>query len=168
MTTEKPTRSTKVNKILEPLEQEIGQDGIATAEAAGREDEETILVKPRPEPVDSPEYKEKMANLQFMEDMVTVHIHDTAEKDADPRFEISVNGKAVIFHRGETRAVKRYIVEGLARAKPVHYRNEEYINSSGERSVRWPSSTGLRYGFSVIQDPHPRGGEWLKSVLRQP
>lgn len=154
-------------KPTEPLEEEIGQDGVITAE----EDEDSgdaLLVKPDQEPIEDPAAAEKIANLAFMEDMVTIHVHDTAEKDADTRFEISVNGRSQVFERGKQYTVARYIVEGLARAKPVHYRNEEYVNSAGEKDVRWPSSTGLRYGFSIVMDSHPRGGDWLKSVLRQP
>ena len=155
------------NGTMEPLEEEIGQDGDVTV-VESKDGEATILVKPDQEPIEDPAAKEKMANLQFMEDMITIQIHDTAEKDADPLFEVSVNGRSQIFERGLVYTVPRYIVEGLARAKPVHYRNEEYTTDEGIRAVKWPSSTGLRYGFSVIQDPHPRGRDWLRSVLRQP
>lgn len=160
------TRIPKNKKPIEPLEEQIGQDGDVTIEEDTGGD--AILVKPNQEPVDSMAAKEKFANLKFMEDKITIHIHDTAEKDADPRFEVAVNGRGFVFERGKQYTVPRYIVEGLARAKPVHFRNQEYTDEDGVKGVKWPSSTGLRYGFSVIQDPHPRGGDWLKSVLAQP
>lgn len=163
------TRRTK-GKILEPLEQELGDTGTVTVEedSAGdvvvkndaEIDSEIVLAK-RLDPG-------KVANLKFMEDMITVHVHETAEKNADVCFEVGVNGRNYLFIRGQTKTVPRFVIETLARAKPINYTNEEYTMPDGERAVRWPSATGLRYGFSVIQDPHPRGGDWLKSVLRQP
>lgn len=160
------TRIPKNQKPVEPLEEQIGQDGDAVLEEVDHD--EVILVKPNQESIESPICQEKLANLQFMEDKIVIHIHDTAEKDADPRFEVSVNGQGWVFERGKQYTVPRYIVEGLARAKPVHFRNHEYTDEDGVRNVKWPSSTGLRYGFSVIQDPHPRGSDWLRSVLAQP
>lgn len=160
-------------KKIEPLEEQIGQDGVSEF----KEDlsgsmligaEEPELVKPRPDSMESLAMKDKLANLEFMEDMVTIHIHDTAEKNADQIFEVAVNGsKRQVFVRGQQYTVKRYIVEGLARAKPVHYDNEEY-EENGIKGTRYPSRTGLRYGFSVIHDPHPRGVDWLRAVLKEP
>lgn len=164
------TRIPKPPKPIEPLEEQIGQDGLVEFEESDPRSEETeaILVKPDQEPIEDPVAKEKLADLAFMEEKLSIHIHDTAERDADPRFEISVNGIPFFFERGKQYDnVPRYIVEGLARAKPVHYANEEY-DENGEKGTRWPSRTGLRYGFSVIRDPHPRGGDWLRSVLAQP
>ncbi len=157
-----------VTQSFEPMEEQIGQDSVREfTTVAGMGEEDTVLTKPKYD-IESQEFAEKAANLQFMEDVVTIQIHDTAEENAAPYFDISVNGKSMIFHRGRQYQVKRYFVEGLARAKPVHYKNEEFTQSDGVRSVRWPSRTGLRYSFAVIHDPHPRGHEWLRSVLAQP
>lgn len=105
--------------------------------------------------------------LQFMREPVTVHIHETSDKNADPRFIIGVNGRNQTFVRGKEYTVPRYVVEGLARAKPVAFKNEEFFKPDGERAVRWPSVRGTRYPFSVIGDSD-RGNAWLKQVLRQP
>lgn len=157
-----------VTRAFEPMEEQIGQDSVREfTTAAGMGEDETMLTKPTYD-IESPEFAEKAANLKFMEDMVTIQIHETAEENAAPYFEIAVNGLPKIFHRGKQYTVKRYFVEGLARAKPVHYKNEEFTQSDGIRSVRWPSRTGLRYSFAVVHDPHPRGHEWLRSVLAQP
>lgn len=136
-------------------------------EDAGTSDE-AFLVSPRPESFSDPAHKEKLANLAFMNELVTVHIHDTSEKNADPVFEIQVNGEKEFFIRGQKKTIKRYFAEGLARAKPVSYRNEEYTTSEGVRAVRWPSNRGLRYPFDVVEDRNPRGRSWLNSVLAQP
>lgn len=157
-----------ITRAFEPMEQQVGQDSVRQFEThAGMGEDEVILTKPGQD-IDDPIFAEKAANLEFMNDMVTVNIHTTNEQNAAPYFEITVNGKPMIFHRGKKYTVRRYFVEGLARAKPVNFRNEEFTMSDGVRSVRWPSSTGLRYGFSVEHDPHPRGLDWLRSVISQP
>lgn len=157
-----------INRQFEPMEEQIGQDHVREFDtAAGMGEDETILEKPKYD-IDNPAFEEKAANLAFMEQMVTINIHTTNEQNAAPYFEISVNGISKIFHRGKKYTIPRYFVEGLARAKPVSYKNEEYTMSDGVRTVRWPSATGLRYGFSVERDPHPRGLEWLRSVIAQP
>lgn len=113
--------------------------------------------------------KQKLEMLAFMREPVTVHIHESSDQQADPHFMIAVNGRKQIFSRGREYTVPRYIVEGLARAKPVGFRNEEYFKPDGERSVRWPSTRGLRYPFSAVKDPSgDKGAAWLKIVLKQP
>lgn len=146
-------------------DQDLGEDHVLEAESI---DGNSVIETPKNVNPDSPEFKDKAAELAFMEEPVTVHILDTSEKNADKVFDISVNGRARTFMRNEEYTIPRKYVEGLARAKPVHYDNEEYTKSNGERSVRWPSRKGLRYQFSVLRDDNPRGKEWLRNLLRQP
>lgn len=156
-----------VHKPFEAMDQDLGTAEPAQfTEQAGTSSEAT-LITPRPEHFSDPAHQEKLLNLAFMNEMVTVYIQDTSEKNADPVFEIQVNGEKEFFIRGQTKTVKRYFVEGLARAKPVSYKNEEYTTPEGIRAVRWPSNRGLRYGFNTVNDT-PRGNAWLKSVLAQP
>lgn len=105
--------------------------------------------------------KEKAENLAFYNEPVTIHIHETAEEQADPRFDIGVNGRNYTFARGSEYTVPRFVVWGLLCAKPVSYLNQEFVKEDGSRSVRWPTKTGLRYGFSVVNDT-AKGREWLK------
>ena len=109
--------------------------------------------------------KEKLERLRFFAEKVKIVIHDTAEEQADPRFSVWVNGREWIFVRGLEYTVPRYVVEGLCRAKPVGFTNQEYVKEDGTRSVRWPTKTGLRYGFSVVEDSE-KGREWLKVSRR--
>jgi len=146
----------------EPMEQQIGQDGVTAMDTITGELDRPGITNP-----DSPEFNDKMAMEAFMQEPVTVLIQHTNEEHEAPYFEISVNGTREIFHRGEQKTVKRLFVEGLARAKPVKFRNEEYMRE-GIRTVRWPSTTGLRYPFSVVEDRNPKGPAWLKAVLAQP
>jgi len=117
--------------------------------------------------VDSPEFKAKADMLKFMEEEVTVFIHDTADVNADQNFMIAVNGRSVVFRRNEKRRVKRYIVEGLARAKPRQYMNQEHTLDDGRRAYKYPMRSGLRYGFTVVEDANPRGEAWLERLLQE-
>lgn len=113
--------------------------------------------------------KEKLDALNFDNEPVTVHIHETSDEQSDSNFSISVGGRSMVFRRGESKTVPRKFVEGLCRAKPVGFRWEEYTRDDGSRAVRYPSRTGLRYPFSIINDPNPRGGqEWANRIIKQP
>lgn len=107
------------------------------------------------------------ARLAFDQEKLVVVVAPSFEEDQDPRVEIAVNGKSVIFLRGQNTKVPRYIVEGLARAKPYTYGNVEYLKENGDRAVKWPEHMGLRYPFSVLYDPNPIGPAWLDSILSQ-
>jgi len=151
--------------ITEAPEQDLGGDGVATMETTGDAKMEHADIVPA-QSLDR-FAKEKLEMLQFMAEPVKVHIHDVSETNADPNFSIGVNGRNYYFFRGEEKTVPRFVVEGLARAKPVGYRNEPFKMQDGSDSVRWPKRAGLRYSFATIGDS-PKGNAWLKSVLAQP
>lgn len=127
-----------------------------------------VLETPDTDDINSPAFKAKQDHEMFMKEKVTISIGTTNDKFADKIFNISVNGTPFTFIRGNEYTVPRYVVEGLCRCKPIHYDNEEYVDTDGTKKVRQPSSTGLRYDFSVIEDRNPRGRAWLRSVLAQP
>lgn len=158
---------------MEPMEQQMPEGmmevkGETVLTENGLQGESEIIEASRIGNVDAPEFTEKMAYEQFMREPVTVHIHSTNEENPQEVFEISVNGRAEVFKREETKTVMRMYVEGLARAKPIRYKNVEYTDANGVRGVKWPSTTGLRYPFSIIQDANPNGHAWLKAILAQP
>ena len=115
--------------------------------------------------VERPVNEEKLAMLKFMEDPVTVHIHTTSDKEAEQVFEVFNNGQREIFRRGETKTVKRKFVNELAIRKAVTYRNSRERDSEGVQQEKYQPVTALRYPFSVVSDPHPRGADWLKAML---
>jgi hypothetical protein len=147
---------------FEPLEQDLG------GEHSREFDEDGVLELPQNANPESAEFQTKAAALAFNEEPVTVFIHDTSEKNADPIFEVAVNGRKRTFLRDKEYTVPRKFVEALARARPIAYKNEEYTRPDGERAVRYNSSKGLRYGFSVVRDDNPNGKAWLKGVLAEP
>lgn len=151
--------------IVEAPEQALGGDGVATMETTGdaKIEHSDIQVASSLDQF----AKEKLDMLKFMSEPVKVHIHDVSESQADPNFSIGVNGRNYYFFRGEEKTVPRFVVEGLARAKPVGFRNETFKMNDGSDSVRWPKRAGLRYSFATIGDSQ-KGNAWLKSVLAQP
>jgi hypothetical protein len=152
----------KLMKRFEAMEQQIGQDGTAHFD-------DTSLVRVEGKTLDDPDMLKKLQMEAFMEEMVTVEISEVSEEQADHGFPIFVNGQCEIFFRGERKAIKRKFVEGLARAKKTGYRNVLKVDrDTGEQEYVWPSKTGLRYPFSVIEDKNRMGADWLRSVLRQP
>jgi hypothetical protein len=126
--------------------------------------DEGVLEKPTLLDVATPEFKQKADNLAFANEMIEIEIQEVSDRNADKVFEVAVNGRKMIFQRGYRYQVPRYIVEGLARARPVHFDNQEYVDGDGVRKVRNPSRRGLRYPFSVTQDSD-RGRAWLKNLL---
>lgn len=149
-------------KRLDTTNEQVGQDGVAVLDPV-----EAKLIAPKIEPVDGPNAMAMVDELAFMEEPVTVTVHTTKEKFEGPLVTISVNGRDQNFLRGQAITVKRKFVEGLARAKPVSFRNEEFVNGEGDKQFRYPASSGLRYPFQVDHDANPRGGPWLRKILAE-
>jgi hypothetical protein len=144
----------------------VGQD---TPRLQSSTDRETPLEPALIVPVDRPVEEvnnEKIEMLMFFNDDVRVRIATTNDKNADQVFEINVNGRLEFFRRGESKTVKRYIVDRLARLKETSYRQEEIVKDGVKHIVNLPT-TSLKYDFSVEHDPHPRGRSWLQSVLSE-
>lgn len=135
---------------------------------AGTDEDPGLIQTSKYSDVGTLEFKNKAEVELFMKESVKVRIQTTAEKDAAQLFDISVNGMGQIFRRGMTYVVPRYFLEGLARAKPMTFENEEYRLADNTQAVRYPSSRGLKYQFDVIEDRNPHGEAWLNMVLNQP
>ena len=158
-----PVRSTR--GFIDTNEQKVGQDRTRSMKSTGpaREALEPGLV----EPVENPVSKEKLDMLAFMEEELTILVHDSNDPTDEPFPEV-INGgdrNRQYFIRGQEQQVKRKYVEVLARAKRTTRGNEKFKDANGDDAYRYPSHSALRYPFSVIHDPNPRGKDWLKSVL---
>lgn len=155
-------KNTLNTKRFEAEDNQIGQDG----NRSFSQDGELIQVETRK--LDEDAMKTKVDTLAFMEEKVTVEIHEVTEENADHGFPVSVNGETEIFFRGQQKTVKRKFVEGLARARKTGYKCLERRTADGGIEYYYPSHTGLRFPFSVVHDPNPKGIDWLKHTLRQP
>lgn len=160
-TAAKPTRSTRHD--VEAAEY-IGKERPREMKSTGPARE---ALQPRiVEPVERPLDPEKLANLAFMEEGVTVLIHAT-DRPEDVQFpEVWNGGRKEIFRRGEPKRVKRKFVEVLARMKITRYRQEKVTNHEGVEGYRYVPYSALAYPF-VVEEDTEKGRAWLKLVLAQ-
>jgi hypothetical protein len=106
--------------------------------------------------------------LKFMEEVVEVMVHESTDENAVNPIFTAVNGVAQYFFRGTVQAVKRKYVNILASCKEHNISTPEYTAKDGSRAVGIRRTSSLKYPFSVISDPNPRGAAWLRSVLAAP
>jgi len=119
------------------------------------------------EPVPAFGAADKAARLAFMEEKVDVMVHESADPNAEPIVETWCNGVAQRFVRGQVQTVKRKYVEILARAKKTGVMTKADVDRAGNADTRISKHTALKYPFSVVHDPNPKGAVWLKSVMSQ-
>lgn len=105
--------------------------------------------------------------LAFMEEKVTVMIHESSDVNDENPVQLACNGVNQFFFRGQEQDVKRKYVEILARAKRSRISTPEITDGSGARTNAIRKATSLRYPFSVLYDANPKGPSWLKSVMAE-
>ena len=161
-------RKFKPAASIEPMEEQIGQDSPRVLSSTGPAAEalEPALIQAVERPMESLD-NEKVQMLAFMNEMIDVHIHSTNNKEDEKVFELFINGERQFFRRNEKKQVPRRFVDLLARLKPTSYMHHELTRPDGVRDVIYEATSGLRYPFSVVRDPHPRGADWLRSVLAE-
>lgn len=111
--------------------------------------------------------QEKLDMLAFMNELVTIRIATTTDKNAEPVFEINVNGNLEFFRRGETKTVKRFIVDRMMRLKVTAYDQKEVLNAEGIKDIIQIPRTALKYDFSIERDDNPMGESWKRHTLAQ-
>lgn len=156
-------KSVRSKKSFEPMEQKVGQDKPRDLPTTG----DAHLDAPVIEPVQGPDWKQKAAALAFLEEHVTIMLHDTTDKNAERIVQFAVNGRNQYIMRNVPTTVRRKYVECIARAKMTTYSQEHYKDANGNDAIRNVPHTALRYPFSVIEDRNPQGGAWLQAVLAE-
>lgn len=111
---------------------------------------------------------DKAAMLAFMEEELTVVVHETTDVTDDPIPQVTNDGVNQFFIRGKEQKVKRKFVEVLARAKKTTYTQQLAKDSAGNEFYRNVPHTVPRYPFTVMHDPNPRGRAWLQALREQP
>jgi len=150
-------------KKLDTNDIEVGQTGTREFSSTGP----AVISDIEIQKVDGPALKEKAEILKFMEEPVTIEIPESTDKNSRLIVELFVNGVPQRIIRGKPQTVKRKYVALLASAKPISYTSQEYQDLNGVRSTRYPSRTGLRYPFRVVEDKNPKGSDWLRKVLAE-
>lgn len=150
-------------KVFEAAEQPIGKIE-ATMKTTGEAEIVSEIEVVQPE-----RFTDAQAEaLAFNEEMVTVCVQTTDDKFAPQWVEVANDGRKQLFWRGVNTTCARKFVEVLARAKPVGYKNVEYIDAEGNRSVKWPGRASLAFNFHVVRDDNPKGAAWLANLINQP
>lgn len=122
----------------------------------------------RIEPVDSPMESEYAQQLAFMEEQVTIQLHDPQDNNPEPIVPVGVNGKVLYLRRGQQHTLPRKYIEVLARARRVNYRTEEGRAADGSMTTVLKATTTMQYPFTVIHDPSgDKGIEWLKRIMSE-
>lgn len=117
--------------------------------------------------VDKPLPADAIEAEAFMNEPVTIVVNPSQDPDDPKLVQVGVNGVTQFVPRGEPITLKRKYVEVLARAKRTDFAQtlDERQGEAGFNQVR--SMHSLRFPFSMIHDPNPRGGAWLTGVLAE-
>lgn len=106
--------------------------------------------------------------LIFNEEFVEVMLHESTDENAENPVFTSCNGVPQYFFRGVPQKVRRKYVAILASCKEHSVSTPEYTAGDGSRAMGIRRTSSLKYPFSIISDPNPRGAAWLKALLQAP
>lgn len=154
-----------VRKALETQEQQVGQDHPRAMKNTGPARES--IEPARVQRVGRVVSQDKLEALKFNEEILTVMVHESTNPIDDPIPEVWNDGKVQRFQRGKEMDVKRKYVEVLARSKKTAYSQTKIKDGNGDDVIVNNPMTALKYPFSVLRDPNPRGAAWLKNILAE-
>jgi len=101
----------------------------------------------------------------FMNQLLTIYIHPSTNKEDNPVLVPSVNGKTQPIIRGQNALVKRKYVEILARNRHTGY--DQIIDPLNPENYVMDPCMVVKDPFTVRHDPHPRGVDWLQNLLME-
>lgn len=110
--------------------------------------------------------KSYIDELAFMEEMVEVMVHETEDPNAENPVVVGVNGVFKPFFRGVPTTARRKFIDGLI-VKSTRVTTPEVLNGAGERTNIIKQHSAHKYSFSILRDPNPKSGEWLKRRMAE-
>ena len=109
---------------------------------------------------------DKAEQEKFMNEVVTVMVHESTDQNDAELVQVGINGRTQFFKRGVPQDVRRCYLERLARSKKTSYsQNLDHI--LGEQMNNMRSHNALKYPFSVLEDRNPKGSAWLRGILAE-
>ncbi|MCP4607742.1 MAG: hypothetical protein GY845_03355 [Planctomycetes bacterium] len=117
------------------------------------------------EPVAANDMIEQADLEMFMNQILTVYIHPSSNKEDNPVLVPSVNGVNQPINRGQDSKVKRKFVEVLARNRHTGY-TQIIDKFDPEKYIMSPDMV-VKDPFTVRHDPDPRGVNWLQNILAE-
>lgn len=115
----------------------------------------------------SKDFRELASEEAFMNEFVTVLVHQTTDENQAPHVIVNCNGTNQPIIRGVPTTIRRKYLEILARMKETKYR-QEVRNPSAPDQIDMIARSGLAYPFELMEDANPRGRAWLQHVLAEP
>ena len=104
---------------------------------------------------------------EFMNDLLEIMVSKDGTPGSYDVITPNVNGINQPIIRGRIQKVKRKYVEALARSRITTYEQLTPDPTNPEK-FEMREVTVLTYPFSVLDDPHPKGREWLQNIIAQP
>jgi hypothetical protein len=111
--------------------------------------------------------QDALALEAFMNEYVTIVVHQTDKDGENEVIAPNVNGTNQPMIRGVPITVRRKYVEALARCRTTKY-VQQTPDPREPANIQMVEKTVLSYPFSLQEDQNPRGREWLQRILAQP
>jgi hypothetical protein len=125
-------------------------------------DEEGVI-----EPVTgNQDFKKLVDDEAFMNEVVTVHVHASANENDSPHVILNVNGTNQPVVRGVPTPMKRKYLEVLARMKETRY-SQRVQNPSEPDRIETIPRTAQVYPFDLVEDKNPKGRAWLSHIMAE-
>lgn len=118
------------------------------------------------EKVSENDFVEEVELEAFMHDILTILVHET---DKEGELDIicpTVGRTNQPIVRGIETKVKRKYVEALARCRVTTY-TQSQPDATRPDKIIMREKTVIRYPFSVLHDPNPKGPDWLKGIINE-
>jgi len=120
------------------------------------------------EVVSEKDFKNTAELAKFMNEILTIVVHQSSEEGALDFAPVQVNGLNQPMLRGAESKVKRKYVEALARCRTTKY-VQQTIDPTRPENIQMISKTMLSYPFAVINDPAGEAGRrWLEAIVNTP
>jgi len=148
------------NKVVDTDNMHVGQSIDRKIDEIRSDFSQTV------EPIEKPLHDDYMKELAFMEEPVTIIVHETTDDNEPNPVQVGCNGKFVAFFRGQPTTVKRKFVDCLI-VKKTTVATPEITNGAGERTFTIKSRSALKYPFQIVEDKNPKGVEWLRRRMAE-
>lgn len=115
---------------------------------------------------DGPVENDQLKNLAFNEEVMTIRLERSSEKNAPHFHDFHVNGVTEWVPVGQPYKIKRKFVEVIARSQPYDVQTEVIEEPGRDPFNRVIRNSRSKYPFSVIHDPNPKGFAWLTNIMQ--
>lgn len=124
-----------------------------------------LLMKENMEVISEREFRDRAEYEAFMENHLVIVINETSDEKAPPIVFCGVNGDGRWIPRNVPVKIQRKFVERLAQSQERHYKTIENRDHSADNAML-VRARNVALSFHVLKDPHPRGPQWLRRVMR--